>query len=270
MMFKGKKPRDKKKILDRLKRFANGEDVAAEVLPLSYNMAVLTTDELKKLTLLQAYKQEHGIDLIEPGWKFTSENGELTVDYDEVTAINNKLNSAPRIVSDKQPRWFTKIVDPVTGQDQTGEIDGDHRRPSWYQKATVDGKPVTIEEYDRELAKAKASGQLIWEEVRSHKNEPIKSYPDPEIEGINCVWPDSVVDDFKSVAKPENKCEVNSNDFTKTPTIKKELSRAQLHRLFLESERKRMFEEEKIALEERQRAIFWNKMQSIPPINGNY
>lgn len=86
-MFNREKPVKRKDKISRIKQFLSGEDVFNEVLPLSRGLAVLTTDELNKVRLLQ----EYGVEPIE-GMAFEQDG--VKIDFREWQRINEKFKSA--------------------------------------------------------------------------------------------------------------------------------------------------------------------------------
>jgi hypothetical protein len=197
MMF-NKQKRNKKKVIDRLRKYARGEDLVTDLF--GYDPRVLenlSTQQLKQLIIAQNAK-ERGIEPV-TGFLITdAETGEVK----EMIPVNNK------------PVWFEDAKLP------SGE------RPSWY-RPTIDGVKVSDTDFDR-MVNDESINKLV--ETRSYK--------DPEIEGVSYSSPDAVVDDFKAIPKPEETANVSDSDNCKMPAIKRELSRQELHKQYLEAKLK--------------------------------
>lgn len=144
-MFKQRKSADKAKMIDTIRRFIKGEDVIAEVLPLSYGVAVLNTDELNKMRILHAYKEKHGIDLIEPGWTFEMDG--KSVNYDDYIVIEEKMKHAV-------------VMLPANNRD----------RPSWASDEQILLNEVRPQE----------NGPLVWHEQKTYPEIEGVSYSRPE------------------------------------------------------------------------------------------
>jgi len=91
------KKQDKRKIVDKLRRYLNGDDLIEEIMPLSNGLAVLSLDELNKLRTLKAYKDKYGLEPIE-GFEIVHDG--VTITYIEAAAIAAKVKGAVAVIPD--------------------------------------------------------------------------------------------------------------------------------------------------------------------------
>jgi len=222
------KKQDKKKIVDKLRRYLNGDDLIEEIMPLSNGLAVLSLDELNKLRTLKAYKDKYGLEPIE-GFEIIHDG--VTISYIEAAAIAAKVKGAVAVIPDNG----RGTPNPIEYMNNNGVM-------LWVEERT----------YDDDLTNYKPCK---------------KTFPDPEIEGVSYSNPLNlpIIESSEVSGQSDN---IEPEAHHKPVMSSQELQARQVvdrSKQFLKDKLDEFTKQEKVDLAFRDKALLWKKWQSSSP-----